>query len=280
MKTGIGTSAYTEKGFTDFKQMRADGFDCADEQMLCDTNGEVYGCGEERFYEILKKRLDDAKSSGIVFSQVHGPWPVCDTTPEKRAQNLSYMKTAVRAAKLLECKNLVVHPVMPYKWAAESEPEYAVRINREYFTVLCEYALEYGVNICIENMPTKSHSLADVPSLIKFTDEINLPNFKICFDTGHANVTGQSCAEMVKLLGKRMTVMHVHDNKGYYDTHTAPFDGTIDWESFKNALADTGFDGCVSIESGDYICKCPPALKSTYRKALHQCAAYFAGKEI
>ena len=84
MKTGIGTSAYTENGFTDFKQMRADGFDCADEQLLCDTNGEVYSCGEERFSEILKKRLDDAKSNGITFSQVHGPWPVCDTTPEKR----------------------------------------------------------------------------------------------------------------------------------------------------------------------------------------------------
>ena len=53
----------------------------------------------------------------------------------------------------------------------------------------------------------------------------------------------------MRLLGDRLKVLHVHDNDGKNDQHRAPFTGTIDWEDFTSALAETGFRGVMSLES-------------------------------
>ncbi len=268
--TGIFDMSNSEE---EFHRLAAIGFRCLDEQFLCDTDGELYHCSEARFLEILNERKENAKAAGLTFSQAHGPWPIVDTSPQKREQNRLYMQTAVRACAVLGIRYLVVHPMMPYGWNDEVDSEYARDVNADFFTRLCRYAREYEVDICIENMPTRKHKLADIPALIEFVDSLEQDNFHICLDTGHTVINGDDCGEMVRLCGKRLKTLHVHDNDGRIDFHTLPFAGAVDWESFRSALAETGFEGSISIETGE-LPKAPESIRELYAKLLYECARY------
>ena len=80
--------------------------------------------------------------------------------------------------------------------------------------------------------------------------ETNSDIFKVCLDTGHSNFCGENPADAVRLLGKEyLGALHVHDNNGKGDQHLRPGFGNIDWEDFSDALAEIGFEGCVSFET-------------------------------
>ena len=79
---------------------------------------------------------------------------------------------------------------------------------------------------------------------------INHPLFKICLDTGHCAVFGESPADAVRLIGKEyLRVLHVHDNDGKNDRHWLPYNGVIDWADFSLALAEIGYEGTLSLET-------------------------------
>ena len=259
LRTGICNSLYRLPGkpFADYEKMALHGYACADFQGLCDTKGALYLADEKEFCTVLTAERERAAASGITLSQVHAPWPVTDTTEEERAQNLEWMKTAVRGTKILGSPYLVVHPQMPYGWAEEQDPDFAYRINYDFFSSLCDYAQDFGVNICVENMPTKKHKLARVPALLDLIRDVGRKNFFLCLDTGHCNVSGDDCGDMVRLCGDLLRVLHVHDNFGDYDRHLFPYYGTIDWESFRKSLGETGFTGVLSIEANLKTAKVP-----------------------
>ena len=71
----------------------------------------------------------------------------------------------------------------------------------------------------------------------------------MCIDTGHCSCIGDDCGEMIRVCGKHLAALHVHDNKGRYDDHLMPYFGVLNWKSFKSALADIGFTGVLSIEA-------------------------------
>ena len=252
LKTGITTSVYCYDGeAVDYKKMLAHGYSCADFSALCDTQGELYRMSGSEFEKALLDEKKRADCAGITFSQVHGSWPVDDTTAEKRAKNLEYMKLCVRGTAVLGCKNLVVHPLMPYSWKDETDSDFAEKVNEDFFSALCEYAEKYGVNICIENMPTKKHRLAGTEALCKFVKKLGYSNFFMCLDTGHCLVRGEDIGDMARVCAENgfLKVLHVHDNKGNYDDHLFPYMGYGKWNSFKEALSESDFSGCISIEA-------------------------------
>lgn len=62
---------------------------------------------------------------------------------------------------------------------------------------------------------------------------------------------GDDVAEAVRLAAPYLKVFHIHDNnKNTFDAHLLPTMGNIDWESFAKAVADIGFDGTLSLETG------------------------------
>lgn len=275
MTTGICTSRYyfPQTKQTDYEKMRRHGYDCADYQRTCDTS-DLYTLPQDEFEKILTKEKEDAQKTGIFISQVHAPWPVVDTTEENRAQNMIYMQKAVQAASLLSSPYLVVHPLMPYGWDDEEDPDYVESLNEVFFKDLCAYAQKYSVAICIENMPMRAHRLSRTPRIVKLVDKLNLPNFFICLDTGHCNVFGDDAGEMARLCGDRLKVLHVHDNTGESDQHLWPYSGSINWDSFQTALKDIHFDGCLSIEA-NFNMNYPTSIKEDLYLALQKIAKSF-----
>ena len=262
LKTGITTATYFDKeiGGTNYKKMASHGYSCADFSGIAHPDSKLYQMSDDELKEHLAEVKKTAAAAGITFSQVHGTWPVLDTSPELIAGNLEKQKACVRATAFLDCKNLVVHPLMPYEWGNELDPDYAEKINDEFFKELCEYAQGYNVNICIENMPTKKHRLAGIENLVKFVKKFNMPNFRICLDTGHCHVRDEDSGDMVRACDGLLEVLHVHDNNGRTDAHTIPYGGNLNWNSFKKALAETGFNGALSLESS-ISCHASPELK-------------------
>ena len=47
----------------------------------------------------------------------------------------------------------------------------------------------------------------------------------------------------------KIKAIHVHDNAADTDSHLPPYDGSIDWGDFVEALYDVGYDGIFNLEA-------------------------------
>lgn len=254
--TGYGTllegyeKKWGEEGADVFKSC---GFSCLD-YSLANTEEWEYTEPEEEVKKKLSELSKNLENKGILVNQVHGPWryPPRDLSIQDRKERMEKMNRSIRMCASLGCKRWVIHPVMPFgtEDIGSGNEEKTWEINLEFMRELLLTAKEEGVIICFENMPFTELSISSPESIIKFVDEINDDNFKICLDTGHANVfSGKSLGDVVRLMGKRIEVLHVHDNDGNADQHLLPYMGTIDWEDFGRALSEIGFDGVFSYET-------------------------------
>ena len=226
------------------------GFDCIDYNGFVDTTTEIYTMDEDALCQYLRMQKQIADVHSISVSQVHGPWrwPTTDATAEGRADLFEKMMRAIRGTALLGCDRMVVHNVMP-QHRIDTDPATVRAINRDFFTRLCTYAKDYGVTVCLENMPFACQSLARPHQTLNLVRELNLDNLRICLDTGHAAVLGCSPADAVRMIGKEMLyALHVHDSDGLRDRHWHMGEGVIDWADFASALAEIGFEGCFSTE--------------------------------
>ena len=254
MKIGIESSAYVGRyGFEEgLRRMKAHGYECVDAQNFINTETPLFSMTDAEFDRQLLWEKDAYASAGIEIFQSHGPWryPPQDYTEEDREERFEKMARSIHGTAVLGCKNFVIHPLMP--WGADSDPEPQRRwdMNLEFFSRLCKVAEAEDVTICFENMPMTRISLSRPVEILEFVKTINHPLFKICLDTGHCAVFGESPADAVRLIGKEyLRVLHVHDNDGKNDRHWLPYNGVIDWADFSLALAEIGYEGTLSLET-------------------------------
>ena len=251
MKTGIGDYDIKKYGVDEGARIMAQhGYTAIDFQ-LADTDSEFYTAKEEFFLTIVTRMRRQLNDRGITVSQVHGPWrfPPKDSTEDDRAERFGKMTKAMAIAKYLGAKYLVVHPLMPYGHNSPDNPEEVYEINKRYFTALSNVAKNFGIVICLENMPYRSFPLSSSADILRLVTEINHPNFKICFDTGHANLLREPLGDAVRALGSYLKVIHAHDNYGEEDSHLPPYDGTVDWADFVEGLYDIGYEGIFNLET-------------------------------
>lgn len=258
MKIGITSDSYTRYGISEgAKKAREHGYDCFDFGGFTSTETEFFKLPEEKFIAELKKYRELIEAEGITVWQVHSPWrhPAKDFTPEDRAERLECFLKAIGGAGCLGAVHFVLHPIMPFGTNSSDNPELMKNINAEFMKRLCVEAKAYGVRyIDIENLPfTKlpinyTHQCLDFAK--RMNEETHSDTFKVCLDTGHANVCRESPADAVRMLGKEyLGALHVHDNNGKADQHLMPGNGCIDWDDFGSALAEIGFEGCFSFET-------------------------------
>lgn len=249
MITGIeNTFLCGEQGEVDYPALARLGFAGCDYQQLSKYQDPLYALEEEAFQAELCRQKQQAEAAGIRFTQVHGLWPMDDTTAEKRKISLELYKKCVRGCHYLGSSNLVVHPILPRDFHKAENAGEVERVNREYITELALYARKFQVNLCMENMPFEVPGLTPLENLVKFVRSLELPNGKLCLDTGHENMWGMDAGDAVRMCGSLLQVLHIHDNMGNDDSHWIPWLGTVDWAHFVQGLKDIGFDGCLSLE--------------------------------
>ena len=273
MKIGIfSTAYYPQKRLNKFKEH---GYDAIDFD-LTDTDSLLYkGTVEDFEKRILdiKKELDEYD---IEVFQVHGPdvFPPRDATEESREIRFNFKAQAIRGAKLLGAKYFITHPVVPWGWNGNPNPEEMWRINKEFFTRLAKVGEENGVVVCLENVPWPALNVSKPEDILKMIEEINSPWFEACLDTGHCTAIGLSASESARLLGSHLKTLHVHDNYGNGDKHWIPYSGITDWKDFSVALDEIGYDGVLNLEcSVDYF-----DLPSDLREKMEMVLAGLAKK--
>ena len=266
-----------QKGYQTIKSL---GYDCVDYQRLCYTDTELYASGAAEFERMIRHDLKLIKDCGLEVYQTHGPWryPPRDGSAEERAERFEKMSQAIYATALMGCRNFVIHPIMPWG-IGEQEYQRLYDINVEFLSRLAEVGKQHEVVVCLENMPMVKYPLSPPEECLKIVRAINTPWLKICLDTGHCSTLQLNPADAVRMIGKDLlSALHVHDNDGFGDRHWVPFMGAIDWDDFRNALREIGFDGCISMETSPAK-NYPASIRKLQEVSLYRSARYLAGLE-
>ena len=253
MQIGIVSSAYLGRyGIKDgAKKMKAHGYSAVDFQDLVNTETEFFKLNEKDFENALKEQKNIVEGEGLWFSQAHGPWrwPVQDYEIADREERLVSMQKAVRGTSYLGSKNFVIHPIMPFGLDCLDKAKEMREINAEFFYKLCRHAEDFGVDVCLENMPFLHLPISSVESIVGFVKEMGLSNFKVCLDTGHDLIWGNQPAKSVEIIGGLLSCIHAHDNDGQHDYHQNPKMGICNWESLVKSLKESAYSGVFSLET-------------------------------
>lgn len=221
----------------------------------------------------IRSQIDDA---GLEIFQAHAPFnPYNTRKPENAAAVRADLPASIDFAAEIGVPYLVCHPCRPMY---TDDPLYPKRDeliaqNIEMYEGLCKQAEGTGVTICTENMFSR---MADTerctPGTVSFAHDLNeimdaVPGLCVCLDFGHALVTGQQPADLVREFGKRLKITHLHNNDRKEDLHLSPFEMKTDvWEPFGKAIKEIGYEGAMTLEVVHFNEQVPVSLRpSMYR---------------
>lgn len=248
-------------------EMIADaGFDAIDfsffENYFCDKD-----CDNAEFEEEVKKIRNLAEEKGVSFVQAHAPFPSSTNDPAETAEIFENIVRSMKVASMLGIEYIVVHPMQHLKYEQEGNREKLFEMNMDFYKRLEPYCEKYNIKVALENMWQNifdgkiGHSVCSRPEeFIRYLDTLNSKWFVACLDVGHAVLVCENPAAMVKKLGKRLACLHVHDVDGVVDSHTLPYFGITDWDSFTKALKEIGYTGNFTYEAGNFITLFPKEL--------------------
>ena len=201
------------------------------------------------------------KEHGIVVNQVHAPFPSYIGNPTVDDALLSLIQVSIAICAQVGSRYLVVHPSWESDRIYDDAIETTFDLNIQRYSALIDDLKKYQVRCCIENMwdcdpvtrkiiPTVCSHPEEMCRMIDTLNDIAGEEcFVACLDIGHANLTGDTPERMIRILGQRLAVLHVHDTRPGEDTHTAPFIGEINWERVCRALKAAGYHGVFSFEA-------------------------------
>ncbi|MBI5724202.1 MAG: sugar phosphate isomerase/epimerase [Planctomycetes bacterium] len=177
--------------------------------------------------------------------------PDCDpSNPDEQARRraVENLKDEGRLAIELGGRIVVVH-------CSDAKPQGAgiqerrQRINRLKKSVeeLGRFGQSVGVRYAFENLPPTHPAGSDVAKLAGLLAEVNAPFTGICFDVGHANLSGDPVSA-ARDAGKNVIYIHLSDNTGSGDEHKMPGHGSIGCKAVIAELIRSGYDGTILLE--------------------------------
>ena len=236
------------------------GFDAVDFGLETYKLGDsVYGGSDDAFeshFDAIKKK---AASLELEISQTHGR---CVTYfPDDEEQNRSVDKVSeldLRATSLLGAPSCVIHFINNSRWGKQP-PELMHKVTGDMFDTFVPFAEKYKVNIAMETFGAARVNGARIrdffadPIEFKYQyDRLNTRYKTICVDTGHTHEAESFWVpppeDMIRILGKDISILHLHDNSGHWDDHLLPGMGNIKWPAVFDALDDIGYRGVYNFE--------------------------------
>ncbi len=178
---------------------------------------EIVSEGQQKLTKESLPEFKDIINSTDLEITVHGPFSDLNPASVNDAIWNETIKQIQQCVELsADFSNIVVvHPgsISPL---GSQLPDQTWARNIEALKVLAKHAEEYGVTLCLENMPDMEKLLCRTPSEIFGMIE-SAGNIGMTFDVGHAN-TMKNISEFLKEKEK-FTHVHIHDNHGKKDEH-------------------------------------------------------------
>ncbi len=192
--------------------------------------------------EMLVSRLG---SWGIRVHSVHSPFgPSCDFSSlddRVHERGVDGVIDAMEFARVVDAGVVIVH-------ASDARPsDYNRRLDRARGVLreLSTVAQESGAVLAIENLPPQY--LGHTPEEIFGLMNGGSSSMGVCFDSGHANLSGRFMDFAEALLPHAVTT-HLHDNDGVDDQHRFPGDGSVPWRKFAAAYHRAGCEAAIMLE--------------------------------
>ena len=213
-------------------------------------------CVEGDIYSVLYSLGNRAKNRGLTIPSCHLPFYM--PNPDDKAAMKPFIRglnEGIKAAAYLKIPAAVIHPIVRHssvcnynRWKEE---------NLAFLSPLRELAAQKGVTLCIENMtgipyPHQPRELvfgSRAKDIRWLADKLDTG---ICWDFGHANLTGLCQSAELHTVGDRLRMVHIHDNNAKTDNHLLPFDGDVDWADAAEGLRLCEFlsasNRCLDLE--------------------------------
>lgn len=194
----------------------------------------------------LDSLMSRLSTSGIRVHSVHAPFgPQYDISSLDDAvheRGVDALIDSIELASVLEARNVIVHASDVLPKIANGRLERARGVLREMAGV----AQESGIVLALENLPPGylGHTPGEIVALLNGIDPESIG---ICFDTGHANLSGRFIEFAESMLVRAVTT-HIHDNNGSEDQHLFPGYGNINWQEFGSAYRRLGSTASLMLE--------------------------------
>ncbi len=224
-----------------------------------------------------------SEEARIPCNQAHAPFPTyLPETAENASFNAHIFERIVRsmeAAAYMGAKQIVVHPIHNRDYAENRE--YLFDANMDFFRALAPYAKRFGIRVALENLYQyrDGHCVDSVcaspEEFARYLDTLADDCFTGCLDLGHCTLCGRRTEDVIRALGaSRIGALHVHDNDGTADRHTAPWCGTMRWDEILQALADVRYEGDFTYETDGFFKPLPQVCLEDAARYLQRLAAY------
>ena len=265
-------------------------------------NSDVYAGRMNKFFdadlESLLAYFGEYKKAfeahGIRPSQMHAPYPILVPA---RGDVTDYMQEivipkSIAIAGMMEIPWVVMHPFkLQYTYGIDAERA----MNLKYFESLIPLLKAYNVGVCVENLYQSvggritEGTCADPQDAIYYVDTLNQlageELFGCCLDTGHMELTHREPTDYIRQVGKRLKILHMHENDAIGDLHQMPYtfgsrseDG-VDWNDFRKALDEIGFDGTLSFETFPCVSSFPRGARVEVLRTIREIGKEIADKQ-
>lgn len=294
---------HPEEGFT---MLRRAGFTCADFNLNGYLSNELlYQFELNSFFDQSVSELEHffaphkqaAAAAGIVINQMHMPYPIYVPKADQEINDYLWSQVAPKSMAVchyLNCKYIVIHGFKLARFFGSEELEW--QETERFIDSIAPMAKEFGITICTENIYTNrgnhiiegpcSDAKKAVARIDRMNEKYGAEVMGFCYDTGHANLIGIDMEDFIVTLGKRLKVLHIHDNDGISDLHQIPFTFTksrenissTDWSGFIRGLQKISFDGVLSFETAPVLSAFPTVMRQDVLRFIAQIGSYFAEK--
>jgi sugar phosphate isomerase/epimerase len=300
MKTSVSTFGAFTLGIDEGLRAIAEaGFDAIDigldsvfaQKDTIDEAYEAYLLDENRIRETVVAVKEGLKKYGLTIGQAHAPSAYVPRKPRETEIMRKCVEKCFAICEELDCRHLVIHPICDGSARYPSlTKEDEIRENMAYFSSIIPLLKKHNIICCLENAYSldwgtkKAYACAcsDMAEANRYIDDLNAlageKRFAFCLDTGHALMIGTDIYNAIKILGDRLEILHVHDNDGYLDEHTATFLGICNWGRFIKGLREFGYKGNINMETSSFVQLFPKELVPAALKLLAAEADYFRTK--
>lgn len=274
LKVGVQISGWYNKDDPDtsFAFIKSCGFDAIDFNIdhylpigtlakSEDAPTSFFDRSVEEILEYFTPVKNAAEKHGIYFSQMHAPFPIwIEGREDINDHIIMAIEKCLALCSYVGCPAIVVHPVI------RDDKKDELETNLMLYRKLMPAAKKYKVVICLENLFKTVNAItyegpcSDAEEAVWYIDKLNAEAgeeiFGFCFDIGHALLTKKNVKQYLLTIGKRLTILHLHDNNSIFDCHMIPYSylgngkGFVcDWEGFIEALREIGYRGTLSFET-------------------------------
>ena len=222
----------------------------------------IYSKSDEEIVEYFTALRDHANALGITFAQTHGKAQGFKNIKEEDDALIANSRLDLLVTKTLNAPVCVVHHPTTIHLGPDATPEQMHELAYDQFSRILVYAKQYGVKIAMETFgdAAKYHCCDFFGNIHEFlasyrrvkADEDNADYITICVDTGHSNKAmgfdNPTPADVIRMCGADIQVLHLNDNDGVTDQHKIPGTGNIDWDDVMRALEEVGYSGVYNME--------------------------------